>query len=424
MQYVSATSHGGLRPCSAAFLLSLAFVIGACTTSSSGRVAARGTGEVSDTPAPRSPFDGAMIDACGSGDLTEAGASALGRAPYLQRVGTDRALVLWTAHSADPMRVRITTPDGSEVLTTLSQLDPTASGVKQHVATLEGLEPSTTYCYQVSAGDRPLTELTGFRTAPARGSGEPVQFVVWGDSGSGGADQGSVLGQVMETPFDLILHTGDVAYEDGTLSQFEQNFFDVYAPLLRSIPAFPTSGNHDYRTSDAAPFRQVFALPDNGGTGGVERWYSFDWGDVHFVALDTQKIASAQIAWLEADLAATDAPWIIAYAHKGPWSSGEHGNNESFQSHFAPILERHRVSLVLSGHDHDYERIMPKNGVTYVVTGGGGKSTRPVGTHSWTAFSEDVLHFVWARVTEDELTLHAIDATGREFDSTRIARTR
>ena len=83
---------------------------------------------------------------------------------------------------------------------------------------------------------------------------------------------------------------------------------------------------------------------------------------------------------------------------------------------------RYGVQLVLAGHDHDYERMKPQNGVAYVVTGGGGIGTRSVGTSSFTDFAEDVIHFAYVEVGVDELVLHAIDATGREFDSMVVAR--
>jgi hypothetical protein len=196
--------------------------------------------------------------------------------------------------------------------------------------------------------------------------------------------------------------------------------FGVYSRLFRSFSFWPASGNHDYSAAGAAAFRQVFMLPDNGVPDRAERWYSFNWGDVHFVALDTELIGEQQADWLEADLAHNELPWTVAYGHRPPYSSGEHGSNMAFRSSFGPVLERHHVQLVLSGHDHDYERTKAINGVTYVVTGAGGKSTRSVGTSSFTEFSEDVTHFVYADVEGSSMTLHAIDGTGREFDSALI----
>ena len=92
-----------------------------------------------------------------------------------------------------------------------------------------------------------------------------------------------------------------------------------------------------------------------------------------------------------------------------------HGDQEDI----APLwdLVRGHAALVLNGHDHDYERTTPQNGVTYVVTGGGGIGVRDVGVSSFTAFSVAVIHFVYVTVEGNELALHAIDGVGKEFDS-------
>jgi 3',5'-cyclic AMP phosphodiesterase CpdA len=217
-----------------------------------------------------------------------------------------------------------------------------------------------------------------------------------------------------------MLILGDVAYEDGTLEQFEHNVFDVYQDLFRSFPVFPISGNHEYETADAAAFREVFVLPENGGPAGVERWYSYDWGPIHFVALDTELVNAEQQAWLDADLAATTQPWKVVYLHKPPFSSGVHGSDLAVRDRFVPTFVRHGVQLVLAGHDHDYERTDVLDGITYVVSGGGGRGTRGVGSSSWTAFSVEVLHFLLVRTQGERMLVHAIDATGREFDSTVI----
>ena len=195
--------------------------------------------------------------------------------------------------------------------------------------------------------------------------------------------------------------------------------FAVYADLFKSIPFYPAAGNHDYHTLDAAPFRDVFNLP---GTT-EEKWYSYDWGMVHFAAIDTEADYATQAAWLDADLAASNAPWKIVYMHRPPYSSGAHGSDKALRRHLAPVLKRHGVQLVLAGHDHDYERMIPQDGTAYVVTGGGGIGTYSVGSSSFTAFSEDVIHFVYGEIGADEMVLHAIDASGREFDSVVIPRT-
>ncbi len=221
-------------------------------------------------------------------------------------------------------------------------------------------------------------------------------------------------------PFDLMLHVGDIAYYDGSMANFEVKFFGTYAGLITHLPIFPASGNHEYITLGADPYRQVFALPENGAPEGIERWFSFDWGDVHFVGLDTELVADVQASWLERDLTSNTLPWTVVYMHKPPYSSGTHGSSLDVRGTFAPIFEQFGVQLVLSGHDHDYERTHGMVGVTYIVTGGGGFSTRRVGSSDFTAYSASVFHFLQAEVQDGQMLVRAVDTSGLVIDSTRI----
>jgi hypothetical protein len=382
------------------------------------KLAADGTGDLSYVLQDRSAPDSRELEECGDGAAIE-GRNPLPRGPYLQQVGARSAKVVFTTLDEGPMLVDVTKPDGSPVASVTAERDESASlagGAWQAVAQIDELEPSTLYCYAI----RDNVGRAGFRTAPPDGSETLVRFAAFGDSGTGGEYQRAVLDQMFTVPFDFVLHMGDMAYSSGTLGQLEDQYFDVYPALIKSFSVFPIAGNHEHGSAGAAPFRQVFVLPENGAPAGVELYYSFDWGNVHFVALDTELTNAAQAAWLDADLAATDKPWKIVFGHKPPYSSGEHGNYGAFRTQFGPIIQKHGVQLVLNGHDHDYERTMPVDGTIYVVTGGGGRHLRPVGSSSFTAFSEDVHHFVSVEVHSNELLLHAIDGAGTEFDSARI----
>jgi hypothetical protein len=380
-----------------------------------GMLGASKTGDLSVPAAPRERFDAQLRATCGD---APSDAPPMVRDPYVQRLNQRSAALMWTAPLPPGMGVTLEREDDTVVDVVPSELDERG----QHVAELEGLEPSTTYCWSVRGPDGELVSRGGFESAPEPGRGEEVRFVVVGDMGSGSSDQYAVRDQITTVPFDLMLTVGDNAYEDGTLAQFEQNFFAVYRDIFRWVSVFPTLGNHDYNTDDGAPYRQVFALPENGGPEGLERWYSFDWGDVHFVALDTMSLGSAQLAWLDTDLAANELPWVIVYGHHPPYSSGGHGSDLATREVLAPIFRRHRVPVYLAGHDHHYERTVSIDETVYVVTGGGGKGTRETGSSSFTAHSDEVLHFVWGRVAGDVLELHAIDANGTEFDSVAITR--
>ncbi len=380
-----------------------------------GHVSSTKTGDVSRPVERRSPV-AELRAACGDDVAPH---TSLKREPYLQQVGGKLAKLGWVTSSPANDTIKLSDPIGAALRSSPGVIENVAlrgGGEKQMWSELEDLKDGTMYCYQLESDAGAMTSRTGFKTAPLADSTDTIRFLAFGDSGGGTSDQYALQEQMYTVPYDLMIHTGDVAYDDGTIQQYEDNVFGVYGDLFRNIPFFPASGNHDYRTMSGAPFREVFNLP------GHEKWYSYDWGRIHFVALDTEADYAEQAEWLEADLAASTAPWKIIYMHKPMYSSGSHGSDMSLRNKMEPIMKRHGVQLVLAGHDHNYERMTPQDGIAYVVTGGGGIGTRSVGSSSFTAFAEDVIHFVQVEVGVDELVLHAIDGTGREFDSMVVPR--
>lgn len=388
------------------------------TANQHGDLSAKTLGSLPFDLAVRSAPDADLLISCGDGAATDAGKAALKRLPFLQQSTAESAVLVFKTAQPGTVDVALTAADGTPVATITSEADPSVADGSQQIVRLEGLEPAHTYCYSLKG----LTAAAGFRTAPEAGQAALVRFVAFGDSGSDDSDQLSLLSQLGTVPLDLIVHTGDLAYENGTPAQLDGTVFNVYAPLLRSFALFPVTGNHDYGTNRGTPFFQAFVLPEDGDPALPERWYSFDWGNVHFVGLDTEQTGAKEAAWLDKNLMQNQLPWTIVFAHRPPYSSGEHGGDAGFRQYFVPLLEKYQVPLVLNGHDHDYERTKVLNGVTYVVTGGGGIGTRPVGSSSFTAFSEAVIHFVYVEISGNRLDLHAIDGMGKEFDQTRIER--
>ncbi len=409
-----------------ALILSFCALSGlACDTNQSGHIAAQGTGDLAYGVPTFAEFDTALRRECGSGDPTVLGNRELGRLPYLQSVTHRSARVLWTSESPGVLEMRpASTRAVAPAIAIAASVDATADpGVgHQWVTEATELQPGTMYCYRVeNSQGEPWTDWTGFRTAPE--PGQTFELSVLGDLGERSADQYALLDQLENLPNDLVLLTGDVGNPDGTLENFDENFFGVYSSMLGEVPFYPVSGNHDYLTDKGSVYLQVFSLPENGGRAAAERWYSFDWGDAHIVALDTEEIGATQAAWLEADLAEhASARWKIVILHRPPFSSGMHGDNEDVKEWFVPIFERAGVDLVLAGHDHDYERFVPIGGVSYVVTGGGGRGTRSVSSSDETAFAEDVIHLVHLRISPNELTGWAVDAIGRVFDTFQLTK--
>lgn len=402
----------------AVFLASAA--LAGCGLNQSGNISAPKDGDRTH-PAERASPIAQLVDTCGAGGSMP-NVSSITRQPYFQQMTTDSVIVGWLTTNPDGARVELTTPDGAAVSTTAAEEEHTITpSARDHQmwAKLTGLTPDTEYCYAVYDAAGEATARTGFRTAPTADSTKPIRFIALGDSGSGGSDQYALRDQMDTVPFDLMLHVGDIAYDSGTIEQFEEHVFDVYADLFKNIPFFPVAGNHEYETDNAAPYRAVFNLPSYGG----ENYYSYDYGRVHFAAIDTEQDYASQIAWLDQDLAASKAPWKIVYMHKPVYSSGDHKSDMKLRALLEPVVQKHGVQLVLAGHDHDYERMKPQHGVYYFVTGGGGRGTRPVKASDFTAFSSEVIEFLYGEVLADKMVLHAIDGTGREFDSVEIPMT-
>lgn len=377
--------------------------------------------------------------------------ATLVQGPYLQQASASSVRIVWATLENGQGQVRYTQrPAGTPTLAVAaSRLVPKGvSGLAfdyvHHEAALEALTASSTYDYDLFVDANPVGTYF-LRTAPATGTGA-VRFIAFGDSGTGSSEQQQLAAVMAADAADLVLHTGDIAYGNGagtgdaTWKTFQDWFFAIYRAWLPSRPVFPAEGNHDSRPSngDGRAYLDLFSLHANGASvtfpDHAERYYSFDYGPVHFVALDTEFAfqdaarRSEQLAWLDADLAGTDQPWKIAFFHRSPFSAGgEHGSDLAVRDAFSPLLERHGVQFALSAHDHVYERTVPQSvaggqPVTYVVTGGGGGPLYPAGTAAWTAFSASRHHYVRASVGDCLFQLEAIGLDGSIFDATTLNR--
>lgn len=385
------------------------------------KLGATGTGDVSNALSSRTGPNQAYQDACSDGHQPIM-SPRLVRQPYLQAVTAKSARILfWLATAPEaPPRVIVHSADAEGAVSVATPVADASAATPHDVLQLEarfdGLRPDTSYCYVIDG----LSDPIGFRTAPDDSSDAATRFVALGDSGTGSFYQRAIAAELETVPYSFLVHLGDLAYESGTRSEIQDDFFGVYAQLARSSAVFPVAGNHDYRTEFAAPLLEAFSLPENAPPDRRERFFSTDWGSVHLVGLDTEAIDSTQLSWLEQDLAGNAGKWLIVFGHRPLYSSGEAGGDPRLRGLLGPIFERHRVHLVLAGHEHDYERTRPIDGVTYLVSGGGGRGTRPVSRSGFTAYSEDVLHFLFIEATAEALVVHAIDGMGREFDGVRL----
>jgi acid phosphatase type 7 len=372
-----------------------------------------------------------IADPCGTGAFTAVGKDRMQRAPYLQHVGEHTAMVVWAGEAAGGPRVALVPATDAERRspTTFAGAHPgeahresarsggPAAPADFHVlaARVEGLEAGQRYCYRIESDRGPLTEWATLTAAPPADADRPLRFVVIGDTGNGSLAQLALARRISALKMDAILHVGDLAYPAGTYARLQSRFFDVYADILRRVPVYAAIGNHDERAASGEPFEDAFLLP------GVDRWYSFDVGRVHLVVLDTMNIAEAQAAWLERDLTASTRKFTIVIGHHPPYTSAWRGPSRTYREWFVPILEKHHVTLCVSGHEHHYERSPPIGGVTYIVSGGGGGDLTPVRAGTNAVRTAIVHHFLTIDVTKDDMTVRAIDIDGNLVDLVRLA---
>ena len=333
--------------------------------------------------------------------------ATLVRQPFLQQMTSTSVKIVWTTRElmsgAVQVRAGAAAPTTYHATSTLftAAATGTAADFYQYVADVDGLQPSTTYTYALQMNGADVTNgADRFVTAPIPGSGT-TRFIAFGDSGTGSAEQYVPWRRLMAADrFDLTMlpRRHRLRQRGGTgaatHTRYQAWFFDVYRDILRAKPVFPTIGNHDNAVGNGRAYRDVYVLSEEGAAATypdhAERFYSFDYGRVHFVSLDTETAfldtarRQVQVDWLKADLAARRSEWKVVYFHRPPYSSGfEHGSDLTIRNAFAPIFEQNGVQLVLSGHDHDYERTLPmktstrsvRQPVTYIVSGGGGAPT-------------------------------------------------
>jgi hypothetical protein len=301
--------------------------------------------------------------------LKDGAATRLTRAPYVLSTTPTSAYLVWNTDRPGGSIVEYSR-DGQ---TQWKHLILTQS-LRRHVVHLTGLQPSSAYRYRVGSNGQLLAS---GRLQTARAANEPFRFAVWGDSGAGSTSQKQLARQIDRNWPNLLLHTGDLIYDRGAAQDYDARFFRIYAPILARVPFYGSLGNHDVLTRNGQPFLDNFILPRNGPQGlQAERNYSFDYGNAHFVALDSNLSEAALrrfvAPWLDLDLRRSKAVWKFVFFHHPPYSSGEHGDVIRTQRVLTPIFTARGVDVVFNGHDHDYERMKPIRGVTYIVTGGGG----------------------------------------------------
>lgn len=370
----------------------------------------------------------------------------LSKGPYLQRPTEDSMTMMWETSDLASSRVDILLAErihsGHQgnykkpevVIASVSNEERTTI----HQLTVTGLEPGTMYFYNIHSANAKGEVQSGpypFKTAVRRG--EPFSFTVTGETGgyssfdsSEGLTNINIFKQMQRYRPDLTLFVGDIVDDGDNYEDWEKYFFGPGADFLTTTPFYSCLGNHENNASWYYEFFD-FDPPKN--------YYSFDYGDVHFICLDSTDFIKSehyplsagemspgneQYDFLIHDLQSTSAKWKIIFFHYPPFVSGGYQVEDLRQ--LCPLFEQYGVDLVFNSHTIVYERSHPlragkvdfQGGIIYIVAGGAGAMPEwLLPKREWhTSQSLAVPHFVQVIVTADHLELRAIDEEGRLFD--------
>jgi hypothetical protein len=400
--------------------------------------------------------------------------------PYIQSPTTNSVIIRWRTSAYSPLNCAFQyRKSASSSWVSLSSA-PTGDA---HEITLTNLQPGTRYAYRIRTPYREIAGGEDFNssTAPLPGDPRPVRVWILGDSGTGNARALAVRDGFRKfagsRSADIMLMLGDNAYEKGSRFDHHRGLFLPYRDELRSAPLWPALGNHDAMSRGTIPgtypFHQFFTLPQNGECGGMpsgsETYYSFDWGNIHFVCLDsTVALVSnqwAMLSWLKKDLEASlHQEWLIAFWHHPPYSAGSHDSDKELESCalravVLPELEKHGADIVLSGHNHNYGRthllyghygenstFVPKfhevgspplpgqaiyhkprgrgdkQGTLYAVAGCSGKLENKPNDHSAIVVRLNIAGSVLLDIEDSQLDFHFLDEKGSTRDFFRVSK--
>jgi 3',5'-cyclic AMP phosphodiesterase CpdA len=260
-------------------------------------------------------------------------------------------------------------------------------------------------------------------TLPAPVTGATAGFVAFADAGMGDATQAAVAQRLQQWAAtghrtDALVEAGDNVYPDGNPARYAATLDQPYATLRSTRPLWVALGNHDVQAGygdEELAHLGMPALPATRTLPGVQLLF-----------VDSNQPDVSQAQWLEAQLSAPGPALRVVVFHHPAYACATHGSTQAVVDAWVPVLEAHRVALVVNGHDHYYERFRSANGVTYVVTGGGGAAIYPrraacsgVPPSYATAATH---HFVGVEVRGTTLTLTAVDRSGNVIDRTTIVR--
>jgi predicted phosphodiesterase len=290
-------------------------------------------------------------------------------------------------------------------------------------AKLIDLKPNTTYYYKLSN-----IENDKWRTFKTYAENQKTfSFVAMGDSRSNPDIFTKIFNLTNKENPDFIISMGDLVEDGGNYEQWQRFYFDVVKDFAGTTPLVSTLGDHEVAGDDGELFR--YFLRNNEKTD--KQWFSFDYGDAHFISLDFRYSDSKEmIDWFENDIEKANKKWNFVYMHRPVFNYGGHRTSWG-QDVWSELFYKHKVDIVFAGHSHLYERfypVKPNSGdksfaVTYITTGGAGAGLyEAMSNESFLAKSESVNHFISVKIDKNSLSMKAVRMDGSLLDEFSISK--
>ena len=332
--------------------------------------------------------------------------------PYLQAVTDSSIIIMAETDTQDPVVLQFGESALDRVSTTafVKVAEDRREQTYVHRIPLTNLSPAKVYKYR-AIHLKDTSEIFEFHTSVPEGV--PFRFAIMGDNRSNPEVHSRIaLKMARHKPY-FSIYTGDLCYS-GKYFEWKKEFFTPEEQeLIARVPFFNSLGNHEAQTELTKVFLQAPQSKSNN-----EYYYSFDYGDVHFLVLNTEENiqpGSAQWKFANEDLANTTRKWKIVVFHIPAYSWGGHNGNKNMQELTSKILEKYGVDIVLNGHNHFYQRSFV-NGIYHIVCGGGGA---PFYTPKESPFVQKSLkdyHYGIADVTLNSLKITFYDLRGNIID--------
>ncbi len=348
--------------------------------------------------------------------------SSITKGPYLTAPKENSMTIMWESDSSAIAKFIYWQNESDKIVKTVNFFDSNNNKFLYKVV-LNCLIPNQKYYYKVLA-DSDSSEAYFYTAVP---KGTPFTFVAIGDSRSNHDVFSAIAEDVEELSPRLVISMGDLVRKGKTFSDWKPHFFDPAKELIKHIPHISTLGDHETAGKyNGYNFYYYF----RNGTSVDKMWFSYDYGDVHFISLDFRGETNKEmIEWFKNDVKQSDAKWKIVYLHRPMYNLGGHRAHWG-KNIWQKLFRDAKIDIVFGGHSHIYERFYPMRPsnnnsawpVTFITTGGAGAGLYGAIQNEYVAVSKSVNHYNVISVSYDTLKIKSILLDGTTIDKFEIVK--